>query len=130
MIIKVKETEYLVCFGIKFVRELDKKYFVQNQTTGVKFGTGVETVVPLLMANDTLTLSEVLYMGTCTDEKRPTQDEVDAYLDQADDIEGVFIEAMEELKKQNATKMVVGRLIEEARKQKEELEKALKEKKK
>lgn len=109
---------------------MDKKYFVQNQTTGVKFGTGVETVVPLLMANDTLTLSEVLYMGTCTDKKRPTQDEVDAYLDQVDDIEGVFIEAMEELKKQNATKMVVGRLIEEARKQKEELEKALKEKKK
>ncbi|WP_418471725.1 tail assembly chaperone [Eubacterium sp.] len=85
MVLNINGNDYEVHFGIGFVRKLDEKYFVTNQS-GVKFGTGLETKIPMLLANDTVTLSEFLYEGTCTEKKRPTQKDVDMYIDQAEDI--------------------------------------------
>lgn len=104
MILKIKEKEYEVRFGIGFIRELDEKYFTQSQS-GVKFGMGVEVKVPMLLTMDAVTLSEILYAGTCTEKNRPTQQEIDDYIDNAEDIEALFDEVISELKKHNATKL-------------------------
>ena len=98
MVLNINGNDYEVHFGIGFVRKLDEKYFVTNQS-GVKFGTGLETKIPMLLANDAVTLSEFLYEGTCTEKKRPTQKDVDMYIDQAEDIDVLFEEVIEELKK-------------------------------
>lgn len=103
MVINIKNNDYEVRFGIAFVRALDEKYYVQSKT-GIKFGTGMETRIPLLLTYDPVTLSEFLYLGTCTEKKRPSQMDVDAYVDQVEDIDALFDEVMQELKKQNATK--------------------------
>ena len=103
MVINIKNNDYEVCFGIAFVRALDEKYYVQSKT-GIKFGTGMETRIPLLLTYDPITLSEFLYLGTCTEKKRPSQMDVDAYVDQVEDIDALFDEVIQELKKQNATK--------------------------
>ena len=103
MVLNINGNDYEVHFGIGFVRKLDEKYFVTNQS-GVKFGTGLETKIPMLFGNDAVTLSEFLYEGTCTEKKRPTQKDVDMYIDQAEDIDVLFEEVIEELKKHNATK--------------------------
>ena len=122
MVITIKDTDYEVHFGIAFVRKMDEKYFVKSQS-GVKFGTGLETAIPMLLTNDVITLSEFLYTGTCTEKKRPTQADVDAYVDGVEDIEALFEEVIEELKKHNATKM---RMIEVEKSLAEELAKTKK----
>lgn len=104
MILTINGNDYEIRFGIGFVRALDQEYFVQNDS-GAKFGAGLETKIPMLLANDIVTLSDFIYLGTCTESKRPTRDEVDDFIDQVEDIEGLFNEVAEELKKHNATKM-------------------------
>ncbi len=118
MVMTINGQDYPVRFGIGFVRELDKKYFVESKS-GVKFGYGLETEVPMLLTNDVITLAEVLYLSTCTEEKRPTQAEVDEYIDGVDDIEALFAETLGELKKHNATRLVVARITEDLEKAKQ-----------
>ncbi len=119
MLLKIKNEEYRVKFGVGFVRELDKKYYVQNNTS-VKYGLGIETQVPLLLTGDPVTLSEFLYVGTFAEEKRPTQADIDAFIDGAEDVEALFDEIIEELKKSNATRIKVGKLQDSLKKQEEE----------
>ena len=110
MIITINGIDYRVKFGIGFVRELDKKYYTENHAKTIKFGIGIETQIPLLLIGDVVSLAEFLYLGTCTEEKRPSMEEVDAYIDTHDDIEGLFDTVIEELKKSNATRIKVGEL--------------------
>lgn len=110
MQIAIKEKEYNVCFGIGFLRELDKKYFYER--VGMKFGASMELKIPLLLAKDTVTLSDVLYAGTCTEKSRPSQKDIDDYIDNLEDIDTFFDEVIEELKKSNATKLQVTKTLE------------------
>lgn len=136
MILAINGIDYRVKFGVGFIRELDKKYYTENKTGTVKYGLGIETQVPLLLTNDIVTLAEFLYLGTCAEEKRPTQKEIDDYIDNAEDIEALFAEVIEELRKSNATRIKVGELTEslkakdqeitEAEKRKETLQKSTK----
>lgn len=104
MVINIKNNDYEVRFGIAFVRALDEKYYYEQSGLGTKFGTGMETLIPRLLLYDPVALSEFLYFGTCTEKKRPSQMDVDAYVDQVEDIDALFDEVIQELKKQNATK--------------------------
>lgn len=111
MVMEIKGTEYEVHFGIKFIRELDKKYEVEREN--MKFGAGLEIMVPLLMGYDTTKLSEILYLSTCTEKKRPNQESVDEYVENHEDIEKLFAEVLEELKNSNATRLKVKNLMED-----------------
>lgn len=106
MVLEINEDVYEVKFGMGFIRELDKKYFTQAQS-GTKFGMGMEVRIPMLLTKDVVTLAEFLVMGTCTEKKRPTQGQIDRYIDEVEDIELLFDEVVEELKKQNATKLKI-----------------------
>lgn len=103
MTITINETDYEVIFGMAFVRALDEKYYVATNN-GAKFGAGLETTLPFLLSGDMVTLSDYLYLGTGTEKKRPTQKEIDGYIDQVEDIDALFEEVIQALKKQNATK--------------------------
>lgn len=127
MVIRINETDYKVKFGIGFIRSLDKKYYAETKT-GVKFGMGLEVKLPMLLANDVVTLSEFLYEGTCSEEKRPSQKEVDDYIDQVDDIEHLFREVVEDLKKHNATKMAVAKMLKDLKEAEEAAKKMTKKK--
>lgn len=119
MILKINEKECELNFGVGFIRELDEKYFVVSKA-GVKFGSGLETKVPMLLAGDVVTLAEFIYMGTSRMEKgRPSSREVDDYIDSTEDIEGLLKQVVDELKKSNACKIKV-RQMEENMKEAEE----------
>ena len=122
MVLKIDNKEYKLHFGIGFVRELDKKYYTESKT-GVRFGMGMEIKIPLLLGKDIITLAEFLYEGTCTEEQRPTQEEIDGYIDGVKDIEKLFTEVIQELKKQNATKLQLQMIEEQLKEETKSLKK-------
>lgn len=102
MIIEIKDKEYEVHFGIAFVRAVDEKY--STGAGNVKYGTGVETYVGKLMTGDVVALADIIFAGTASEKVRPTQKLIDQYIDEVEDIDALFTEVLDELKKQNATK--------------------------
>lgn len=118
MILEINGKQYESRFGIRFIRELDKTNSLQRE--GINFGAGLELKVPMLVACDTVALSDVLYTGTVTEKNRPTQAEVDDYVENCDDIEELFEVVLDELKKSNATKLKMQQLEQELEKQKSE----------
>lgn len=103
MNININNKNHKIIFGVGFVRTLDEKYFITNKA-GIKFGVGLSQRIPALLTHNPVALSEFLYEGTCTEDERPTQKEIDAYIDNCEDIEALFDEVISELKKSNATK--------------------------
>lgn len=121
MILKMNGREVEVRFGLRFIRELDKTNMMQRE--GLKFGAGLEVKVPMLFTYDAVALADILYAGTSMEKDRPTLKEIDSYVEQHEDIEGLFDEVVEELKKSNATGLKVQKLAGDLKKQ-EEKEKA------
>lgn len=109
MIINIRDREYEVRFGMRFLREMDKKTYM-TPAEGVKLGASMEFKVPLLFANDTTALSEILFTGTVTEKVRPTQDMVDYFIETHPDLEGLFEEVISELKNSNATRLKMAEL--------------------
>ncbi|MDG4966258.1 tail assembly chaperone [Lactococcus lactis] len=99
-----KETE--IVFGIAFNRELDMKYKVEG--FGLKFGAGLDTVIPELLSDNVGTLADVIYNGTAHIKKgRPSGMQVDKFVEEHEDIEELFDLVKTELEKANATKKKV-----------------------
>ena len=102
MQIEINGKEIDLNFGIRFIRELDEKY---NLTVvGKKVGVGIEETIPRILMGNVVALEDVIYAATWTEKKRPTLSEMDDFIDGVEDIEALFNEVIEELKKQNATK--------------------------
>lgn len=105
MQIEINKKKYNCKFGIKFVRELDKKFSVKKE--GVEFGFSLSTKLPELAGGNAATLSDFLYTATITESPRPSQDEIDDYIDNVENIEAVFDEVLKELEESNAGKLAV-----------------------
>lgn len=124
MELTIKDKIYKFKFGIGFVRYMDGKSSI-NQN-GVQFGVGLETLVPKLMSRDTVALSDSLYIANRTENPRITADAVDDFIDDENtDVESLFEQVIEELKKSNATRLKVKDLLKDI----EEQAKALRKKK-
>lgn len=107
---------YSFKFGVKFVREVDKRKPVEQN--GVQFGMGlVAKVVPELHATNIATLADVLYMANQTESPKIKQSELDDYIDDCDDIEALFDEVINELSESNAGKLAMQRTKEKIAKQ-------------
>ena len=64
MKITLNGTDYQLRFGVRFVRELDEKYFFGPEE--VHFGTGVQTAFIKLQKNDPVILADVLSAALST----------------------------------------------------------------
>jgi hypothetical protein len=82
---------------------LDKKISVKKE--GVEFGFSLSTKLPELAGGNAATLSDFLYTATITESPRPSQDEIDDYIDNVENIEAVFDEVLKELEESNAGKL-------------------------
>lgn len=124
MILKINDRETEVRFGIRFIRELDKANMMQRE--GLKFGAGLEMKVPMLFTYDAVALSDVLYAGTSMEKNRPTIKDIDDYVESHEDIERLFEEVLDELKKSSVTKLKVcqleGNLKEQVEKEEAKIE--------
>jgi len=114
MQITIQEHTYDLKFGIKFIREMDKKHSLVRD--GITFGAALEITVPMLWACHTVALSDVIYHATCTEKRRPKPEEVDRFVEEHENIESLFQEVIEALKKANATKLKIKNLERELKK--------------
>lgn len=90
-------------FGIRFVRELDKKFHLTLEG-GKRIGTGLEETVPLLFTGDILALEDIIQAAAWGADGTLAQEEMDDYLDSVEDIDTLFETVLKELKNQNATR--------------------------
>nr|DAI34274.1 MAG TPA: tail assembly chaperone [Caudoviricetes sp.] len=90
-------------FGIRFVKELNEKFHI-TLDSGKRIGSGLEETVPMLFTGDILALEDILQAAAWGAENRPSQEELEDYLDSVEDIEALFDEVLGELKNQNATR--------------------------
>ena len=102
MQITINDVTYYLNFGIGFIREMDQRFY--QMVNGVRYGVAMDMKFPALVVGEMVALSDVLYSGTHVAEQRPKLNEVDDYVENHEDLESVFAEVIEELKKSNATK--------------------------
>ncbi|MCC8039167.1 MAG: tail assembly chaperone [Bacteroidales bacterium] len=104
MNIEIKGKDVELKFGMKFIRELDEKFKHKLGDSVVdQFGLSVSIGVPMIMAGDPTVLADFLYYGTnYMKSGRPTPTDIDDYIDGVEDIDAVYDEVIEELKKSNA----------------------------
>lgn len=108
MVISIKDKEYELHFGIKFIRELDERHFVMEE--GVRFGAGLEILYPRLILGNPVILSEIIWTATNTLLNRPTPALVDEYIESVDDLDALFDEVISQLKNGKVTKRTIAEL--------------------
>ena len=123
MILKINDKEYEAFFGMSFVKTLDDKYS-QKGIGGAKFGLGLSVIIPKLLDGDTTALEECLTASFSSERDKPSIKDIDSYIDHVEDIDALFDEVIDELKKHNATKkktlQILETIEEDERKKKEE----------
>lgn len=109
MKLKINGEDKLFIFGVKFIRNLDKYRGVEGEQNGMKmnFGMGLTILLPSLMAQDTSALADTLFAAA---KDNVTQDEIDNYIDNCKDFDGLFNKVINEIKTSNAAKPVVKNL--------------------
>ncbi len=122
MELTINEKVYNFKFGIGFVRYLDGKSSIEQD--GVQFGIGLETLIPNLITGNAVVLSECLFVANKTEKPRITQEQLDNYIENEEtDVETLFDEVLDELKKSNATKLKTKALMQEVEEREQQMKK-------
>ena len=114
MEIKINGKTQELNFGVKFVRLLDKKMPIVMNVKGMgeqPFGMALTRVVPALKTFDTAVLSDVIYLALWGSKPRPSQEDVDAFIDDdKTDIEKLFSDVIDAMSKSNSVKLATKNL--------------------
>lgn len=110
-----------VKFNMAFLKELNKRHTVDHQDRG-KIKAGLDSTLPFLLIGDAEVLSELIWVGTLKSTNRPSQDEIDDFIDNHENVEELFDLVIENLKKQSATKKKVEALIKDIEDQQNRLQ--------
>lgn len=106
-------------FGMGFMREINKK--VGTPVDGlpdVKKNIGLQYMVACLIDGDMEALSEILIAANKGKTPRVTAALIDSYIDEeSTDVDALFDEVLDFLKKANATKKIVATLLEAVEKE-------------
>lgn len=103
MEIKLNDKTVQLNFGVRFVRELDK--VAGMSVNGQSFGFGLTKSLPALQAYDPAVLSDVIYSAAYEVKPRPTQNTIDDFIDNCENLEKVFEEVQKEINDSNAVKV-------------------------
>lgn len=114
MTITINGKEVELNFGVRFVRELDKHMPIKMKVKGMgeqSFGMALSRVVPALKTFDTAMLADVIYYATWANKSRPTQEEIDNFIDDpSTDIEKLFDDVTTAMNESNSVKLATKNL--------------------
>lgn len=101
-------------FGMGFMREINKRIGTDvDGLKGVKKNIGLQYTVASIIDGDIEALVDALEVANKGQTPRVTRDLLDSYIDSEDtDVDELFAQVMDFLKKANATKKTVTMLLE------------------
>jgi hypothetical protein len=110
----IGEIVYQFNFGMGFLRDMNKKIDIPvDGLPGVRENVGLRYAIGMLLAGDLETLVEVLFTANKGFKPRVTPEKLDAYIEDEDtDVDALFAEVLDFLKKANATKKTAAELVE------------------
>lgn len=108
-------------FGMGFLREVNKKATVQvDGVKGAEKNLGLRMAVAGIVDGDVESLVDVLDLANKGRDPRATKTVLDSYIDDPDtDIDKLFEDVMDFLKKTNATRKTTVAFLEEVEEQKQ-----------
>lgn len=108
-------------FGMGFLREVNKKATAQvDGVKGAERNLGLRMAVAGIVDGDVETLVDVLDLANKGRDPRATKTVLDSYIDDPDtDIDKLFEDVMDFLKKTNATRKTTVAFLEEVEEQKQ-----------
>lgn len=114
MELTINNTVYQFCFGMGFLREVNKKVSVTvNELGGVTKNVGLQYLVAGVADGEAESLVDLLDSANKGQTPRVTRDLLDRYVEDPDtDIDRLFSEVLDFLAKANATKKVVTAFLE------------------
>jgi len=116
--IEMNGTVYKFKFGMGFLRTVEEKAKVPVEgMPGQQVNAGLQMLIGHMLQYDTDELAELLYLANQGFEPRVTRKTIDAYIDDEDtDIDALFEQVMDFLKRSNATKKKVTEFLAQAEK--------------
>lgn len=109
MQLNVNDKEFSFKFGIKFLKEINRKNRIS--ANGMQVNAGVEGVATNLISGDLETLFDVLKIASQTEKNTFREKDFEAYVDE-NGSEDLFDEVFEELKKSEYTKKKFNEIVE------------------
>lgn len=105
MELNINNQDFSFKFGVKFVRELDKKFPIEQE--GIQFGMGLTAkVYPELQTANIATLADVLFLANRTEKPKLSLSEIEDYVDDCEDIEALFDEVIKNITESNSGKLL------------------------
>ncbi len=110
----IGDSVYQFNFGMGFLRDINKRVDIPvDGLPGVRENVGLRYTIGMLLTNDLETLVEVLFTANKGFKPRVTPEKLDAFIEDADtDVDALFAEVLDFLKKSNATKKTAEELLE------------------
>lgn len=118
MELKIGGKDYKLYFGIDFIREMDKRYAIEEN--GFKFGVGLQSAVVHLFNRNVVVLEDIILSATHTLKSIPSKADIEEFLTDLEDWDGLFDDFLEKLRVSPMTTRVAKKLIDEMMKEKEQ----------
>lgn len=111
--LKIGNRTYPLTFGIKFIREMDKRYTVKNDKSGISYGFGVGMSVVYIEHRNPVVLIDLIQASTVTEKTKPSVEEIENFLETNTDLEKLFKDFLSVLEKSPLTKNMMAKFKEE-----------------
>ena len=120
MQLTINDIDYELNFGLRFCREISKDK--KQSSHGIDLRIGIENAVTNLYVGDVLILPDLVKAATSHLKKKPSDKDIEDFLDNYDDLGGLCEDFLSQLLEQSATKKkateVYNSLKKEAEKEK------------
>ena len=114
MELTIGKKTYPLYFGLKFIREMDKRYTLKRD--GIEFGFGVTSAVVYIEDRNPVILFDLIQAATITEKSKPSVDEIENLLeDEKTDLEKLFKDFLSALETAPLTKVKLQDLKKQAK---------------
>lgn len=114
----INDTNYELNFGLKFCKEISKDK--QESSHGIDLRLGIENAVTNLYTGDVLILPDLIKAATSHHKKKPSDKDIEEFLDNHDDLGGLCDDFLSQLLEQSATKKKACEVYNSLEKEKDE----------
>lgn len=122
MNLEINGVDYELNFGLRFCREISKDK--KQSSHGIDLRIGIENAVTNLYVGDVLILLDLVKAATSHLKKKPSEKEIEDFLDTYDDLGGLCDDFLSQLLEQSATKKKATEVYNSLKKEAEKEKKA------